>query len=169
MRSRASIKGHPVHPALIPFPLAFLYGSLAFDVLGVVLEHPAFWTTGRYLAVAGIGAALVAAVPGLIDYRFTVPPESSGKKRATRHMLAMLAAVALFAIGLALRSATAGAPGIEVLLLEAVAAILLTMGGWMGGTLVGRNMISVDHRYAEAGKWKEETVDERSGEVRVAQ
>jgi nitrite reductase/ring-hydroxylating ferredoxin subunit len=33
--------------------------------------------------------------------------------------------------------------------------VLLGMGGWMGGTLVNRNLISVDHRYAGAGKWSE--------------
>ena len=67
MRSRASIKGHPIHPALIPFPFAFLVGALAFDAAGVVMDRPAFWTTGAYLAVAGVGAALVAAIPGFID------------------------------------------------------------------------------------------------------
>ena len=31
----------------------------------------------------------------------------------------------------------------------------------MGGTLVTRNLIGVDHRYAQAGKWHEETIDAR--------
>jgi nitrite reductase/ring-hydroxylating ferredoxin subunit len=35
--------------------------------------------------------------------------------------------------------------------------ILLTVAGWQGGTLVHRNQIGVDHRYAGAGKWQEET------------
>jgi nitrite reductase/ring-hydroxylating ferredoxin subunit len=42
--------------------------------------------------------------------------------------------------------------------LEAVALALVAMGGYMGGTLVTRNLISVDHRYAGAGKWREETI-----------
>jgi hypothetical protein len=33
----------------------------------------------------------------------------------------------------------------------------------MGGTLVTRNLIGVDHRYAQAGKWREETIDPRKG------
>ena len=33
---------------------------------------------------------------------------------------------------------------------------VLAAGGWMGGTLVTRNQISVDHRYADAGKWRVE-------------
>ena len=34
----------------------------------------------------------------------------------------------------------------------------------MGGVLVNRNQIGVDHRYARAGKWKEETIPLQSGQ-----
>ena len=94
MRSRASIKGHPLHAMLIPFPFAFLTGAFVFDVLGRWLDAPALWTTGAHLALAGIAFALIAAVPGLIDYLFTVPPDSTGKTRATKHMAVNLTAVA---------------------------------------------------------------------------
>lgn len=30
--SRAAIAGHPIHPALIPFPIAFLIAALATDL-----------------------------------------------------------------------------------------------------------------------------------------
>jgi uncharacterized membrane protein/nitrite reductase/ring-hydroxylating ferredoxin subunit len=158
MRSRASIKGHPIHPALIPFPFAFLVGAAGFDVGGVLMDRPALWTTGAYLAVAGIAAALVAAIPGFIDYLFTVPPHSSGKRRATQHMLLNLSAVAVFAVAWGLRGDAESRPELLQLLLEAAGAGLLTMGGWMGGTLVFRNQIGVNHRYAKAGRWNEEHV-----------
>ena len=158
MRSRANIKGHPIHPALIPFAYAFLVGALAFDAAGVVLDRPAFWTTGAYLALAGVGAALLAAIPGFIDYFFTVPPRSSAKVRATKHMLLNLSAVAAFALACVLRGDVTAKPELLQLFLEAAGAGLLTMGSWMGGTLVFRNQIGVDHRYARAGKWAEEHV-----------
>jgi nitrite reductase/ring-hydroxylating ferredoxin subunit/uncharacterized membrane protein len=158
VRSRASYKGHPAHPALIPFPFAFLYGAFFFHLAGRLLERPAWWTTGSHLAVAGIVMALVAAVPGAIDYRYTVPPESTGKQRARKHALVNLSAVALFAAVWLLRGGATVPPAALDLALEAVAVGLLTLGGWMGGTLVGRNQISVDHRYAGAGKWREEHV-----------
>lgn len=47
MRSRASIKGHPIHPALIPFAFAFLVGAFAFDATGVFLDRPPMWTGDR--------------------------------------------------------------------------------------------------------------------------
>lgn len=164
MRSRASYKGHPIHPALIPFPFAFLCGAFAFDLLGRVLGDERLWTTGAYLAIAGIATALVAAVPGIIDYVYTVPPKSTGKQRATRHGLVNLSAVALFGVAWWLRGAATAEPDAIMLVLEAVGVGLLIAGGWMGGVLVNRNQIGVDPRYADAGKWKEVTVRARAGE-----
>lgn len=177
MRSKASFRGHPIHPALIPFPFAFLYGAFLFDLAGRVAERPSWWTTGAYLGLVGIVAALIAAVPGFIDYFNTVPPKSSGKKRATKHMLVNLGAVILFAVAWAIRGNAEVVPDSTVLVLEGIGIVLLTAGGWMGGVLVNRNQIGVDHRYARAGKWNElrirqtgqPTVVARSDELQVDQ
>lgn len=64
MRSAAHFRGHPIHPMLIPFPFAFLIGAFLFDLAGRVTGHATFWATGGYLAILGIVAALLAAVPG---------------------------------------------------------------------------------------------------------
>lgn len=159
MRSRASFKGHPLHPALIPFPFAFLTGALLFDLAGRLWARPAWSATASHLAAAGVVAALLAAVPGLVDYFYTVPPRSTGKRRATWHLTVNLSAVALIALSWLLRRAAPAEPGIAVLALEAAGVGLLSVGGWMGGTLVNRNLIGVDHRYAGAGKWSEITAE----------
>lgn len=164
MRSKASFRGHPIHPALIPFPFAFLYGGFGFDLLGRMAERPAWWTTGGYLALLGIVTALVAAIPGFVDYFSTVPPQSSGKQRATKHMLVNLGAVVLFAVAWLLRGDAGAMPSTTILVLEGIGLACLTVGGWMGGVLVSRNQISVDHRYARAGKWKEERIRPSSGQ-----
>jgi nitrite reductase/ring-hydroxylating ferredoxin subunit/uncharacterized membrane protein len=164
MRSRASYKGHPIHPALIPFPFAFLYGAFFFDLAGRLAVRHSWWMTGAYLSLVGVVAALAAAIPGFIDYFLTVPPKSSGKRRATKHMVVNLAAVTLFAIGWAIRAQPEAVPGFPVLALEGIGLALLTAGGWMGGVLVNRNQIGVDHRYAQAGRWKEERIEARAGE-----
>ena len=163
MRSKASFRGHPIHPALIPFPFAFLTGAFLFDAAGWLADRASWWTTGGHLAAAGIVAALLAAVPGFIDYLFTVPPRSTGKRRATRHMLVNLLAVALVAVAWTMRRGMVAGPDLWVLGFELVALALLIAGGWMGGVLVSRNQISVDHRYASAGKWKEERIDASAG------
>jgi nitrite reductase/ring-hydroxylating ferredoxin subunit/uncharacterized membrane protein len=162
MRSKASFRGHPLHPALIPFPFAFLTGAFVFDAAGWLADRPTWWTTGGHLALAGVATALIAAVPGFVDYFYTVPPRSTGKRRATRHMVVNLLAVALVAIAWIMRRDLVGGPSMIILALELVAVALLVAGGWMGGVLVSRNQISVDHRYAGAGKWKEQTVEVRA-------
>jgi nitrite reductase/ring-hydroxylating ferredoxin subunit/uncharacterized membrane protein len=164
VRSKASFRGHPIHPALIPFPFAFLYGAFLFDLAGRIAHRPTWWTIGAHLGFVGVIAALVAAVPGLIDYVKTVPPHSTGKQRATKHMVANLGAVVLFAIAWKTRGPAEALPSVAVLLLEGVGALLLTAGGWMGGVLVNRNQIGVDHRYADAGKWKEEEIEASPGQ-----
>jgi uncharacterized membrane protein/nitrite reductase/ring-hydroxylating ferredoxin subunit len=164
MRSKASFRGHPIHPALIPFPFAFLYGAFVFDVIGRALGRSTLWTTGAYLALAGIAMGLIAAVPGFVDYLYTVPPRSTGKRRATKHLLANLSALVLFTLAWWLRGEVTAIPGIPQLAIEAIATALLTAGAWMGGVLVNRNMIGVDPRYANAGKWKEASVEAKPGE-----
>ncbi|HEY0672072.1 MAG TPA: DUF2231 domain-containing protein [Longimicrobiales bacterium] len=169
MRSKASYRSHPIHPALIPFPLAFLVGAFGFNAAALLLAEPEFARTGGWLTVVGIASALIAAVPGLIDYLYTVPPKSTGKRRATKHMAVNLSAVILFALSLLLRGGVQGETSWLNALIELVAVALLGAGGWMGGVLVGRNQISVDHRYAHAGKWREEHVAGKPGAtVRVA-
>lgn len=159
MRSKAHFRGHPIHPALVHFPLAFLTGAFVFDLIGRFTAQPALWSAGAYLAAAGIVTALVAAVPGLLDYFYTVPPKSSGKRRATLHLVVNLAAVLLFTVGWGLRGGLSAQPGTAVLIAEAVGTGLLMVGGFLGGVLVSRNQIGIDHRYAEAGKWREDRVE----------
>lgn len=162
MRSRAQIKAHPIHPSLIPFPFAFLWGALLFDAAGILWSSPQLSITAGHLTIAGVAAGLIAAVPGVIDYIYAVPPDSSGKKRATRHGLGNVTALALFTAAWFTRSGEY-ASGLT-LGLELLGAAVLSYAGLLGGTLVIRNMVSVDHRYADTGKWNEQSVEARKGE-----
>lgn len=164
MKSKANIKGHPIHPMIIPFPIAFLIGTLVFDILRVTSNNPSYWHTASYLEITGVITALIAAVPGAIDYFGTVPPESSAKKRATQHALINITVVVIFAVAFIIRDHTSVA---VVIGLEVIGVIMLFVSGWMGGTLVYRNQIGVDPRYAGAGKWKETFVADNKGLIEV--
>jgi uncharacterized membrane protein/nitrite reductase/ring-hydroxylating ferredoxin subunit len=162
MRSRAQFKGHPIHPAIVPFPFAFLTGGLLFDLIGTFTIQPGLSETGAYLTIAGLAAGLLAAVPGVIDYLHSVPPESSAKTRATRHAALNVSALVLFALAFATRDGL-WHPTIPTLAIELLGAALLVYAGWLGGTLVTRNLISVDHRYAQLGKWQEAELTTQAG------
>jgi nitrite reductase/ring-hydroxylating ferredoxin subunit/uncharacterized membrane protein len=164
VRSKAQIKGHPLHPILIAFPIAFGAGCLGFDIAGRLGDWPTVWAAGAYLSAAAVLTGLAAGVPGFIDYLGVVPPNSTARKRATYHMLVNVGSLALIAAGWAFRDWDGLKPGAGTILLEAAAMGLMTAGGWMGGTLVYRNQIGVDHRYAQAGRWSETSVGGKAGE-----
>ncbi|MCU7552004.1 Rieske 2Fe-2S domain-containing protein [Chitinophagaceae bacterium LB-8] len=167
MKSKAHIKTHPLHPILVAFPIAFFIGAFIFDFLSLATTNLSFWQTGYYLSIAGITGALLAAVPGAVDYFFTVPPNSSAKKRATKHALINLLNVFLFGFAVYYRG-TEAASTYVILTIEGIGVILLSIAGWLGGTLVHRNQIGIDHRYAQAGKWKESYFEQSSGKIEVA-
>jgi nitrite reductase/ring-hydroxylating ferredoxin subunit/uncharacterized membrane protein len=160
MRSTAHIKGHPLHPMLIPFPFAFLVGGAIVDVWAGLSGRSRWHRSARDMTTLGLGSAIIAAMPGLVDYLTIVPPRSSAHTRATRHMVANLAAVGLFATARLGRRDSNRRPSAWRLASELAGAGLLAAGGWLGGTLVTRNQISVDHRYADAGKWRVERIPE---------
>jgi len=152
MKSKASIKSHPLHPILIAFPIAFFTGTLVAHVAGWWLQNSSLLYTATLLNWAGVVMAIIAAVPGLIDFIYTVPPKSSGKKRAAQHGIMNSVMLVLFIIIAFYRQQDNAQPFV-VLAFETAGVTLLVIAGWWGGTLVHRNQISIDQRYANAGKW----------------
>ena len=142
MKSTARFAGHPIHPMLIPYPFAFLSGAAAFDAASVARGNERFGQTASHLRTAGIASALVAALPGLIDY-FTTVPEGRAKETATRHMLSNLSALGCF--GAAAWAANGRrVPNGAALAFELIGTALLSVGGWLGGSLSYHHQVGVD-------------------------
>lgn len=167
MKSKVNIKSHPLHPILIPFPIAFFTGTLLSHLVGWLMNKPGLLVTAYYLNMAGIGFALLAAIPGFVDFLYTVPPKSSGKKRAAQHGITNVIMLVCFVVAFFLRR-NGGSSDVLLALLEIIGVSLMIIAGWLGGTLVYRNQIGVDIRYANAGKWNEATFNKDSGEIEVA-
>lgn len=127
----------------------------------------AYLQTGMYLEVAGVVFALLAAVPGIVDFFLIVPPKSSGKKRAAKHGIINVILLIIFAAVWFYRISESASLYI-ILIAEATGVILLGISGWLGGTLMHRNQIGIDHRYAGAGKWKEKYLGNQIGEIEIA-
>jgi nitrite reductase/ring-hydroxylating ferredoxin subunit/uncharacterized membrane protein len=167
MKSYAQIKGHPIHPILVGFPITLFIATFVTDAWSIIQNLPGWWAAGWYLEIAGIVCGLVAAIPGAIDYFMTLPPRSSAKKRGTQHALVNISMIIVFAIALVLRDNT-NVPFYVPIILEGIGIILIGIAGWMGGTLVYRNQIGVYNRYANSGNWNELRIDKLTSATEVA-
>jgi nitrite reductase/ring-hydroxylating ferredoxin subunit/uncharacterized membrane protein len=144
---------------LVVLPLGLFIGSWVFDLIGKTRNNELLWAASYYCAIAGIVGGLLAAVPGVIDLFTVVPPRSSAKSRGLLHGgLNTLVLIAFIVIAFHRTSAIAEPGGFELGLMT-IAILTLGVSGWLGGTLSYRNQIGVDHRYANAGTWKERQLD----------
>ena len=79
--STAAVLGHPIHPMLVPFPLAFLVGALATDLAASATRDP-FWSrASAWLLGAGAVTGVLAGAVGSIDYLHG-PPRARARDRA---------------------------------------------------------------------------------------
>lgn len=130
--------GHPLHAVLSDVPVGLLGTSLVWDAVGVWRGEPVWWAISFWGIALGLAAAGAAATAGFIDYT-AIAQDDPAQATATRHMLFVLAALAPYAISLAVRGGSAppsGRAAVGVLLLEGLGLLLLSVGGWYGGHLV---------------------------------
>jgi uncharacterized membrane protein len=127
--------GHPLHPALVHFPIALLLSATLAD-----LTWAAGLTNNVQLAAVmmagGLVAGLLAMAAGLIDFARL---DEAAVPHALRHMTVVGLAWAGYAIALYLRrDALAGGTdlGMPTIALSFVSALVLALGGWLGGRLV---------------------------------
>ena len=145
MASKASIGGHPVHPMLVPFPLALWTTSFACDVLFYFTRHPSLLLISKFLIAAGCLGALAAAVPGIIDWLAIKKPEV--KRIADWHARLNIVAVVIFVVDLYFR-VQAGAHWVGnrltiPFLLSLLGVILIGISGWLGGDLAYKHGVGV--------------------------
>src|SRR5262245_31318166 len=132
MTGQVQIKGHPIHPMLIPFPIGLLVFSLLCDLIYAATGRLVWSQIAFYALAGGVIGGVVAAIPGLIDYR-AIPP-SDTKQVAAWHLRWTLLLIALFGLDLWMR--TDPVPGtISPLILSMVGVALLGVSGWLGGEL----------------------------------
>jgi uncharacterized membrane protein len=132
--------GHPVHPALVHFPVALWSISLLWDGVGLILGDPLWWAMSYWSLALGVGFALPAMAAGYWDY-FTIEVTAPAHPTALRHAVVMGGAASLFLVSLIARGDAQppeGAPLIVSLVSSVVGVALLAWGGWLGGTLVYR-------------------------------
>ena len=137
LRSVASIKGHPVHPMLVPFPIVMFVAALGTDLAFAVDGSQGWAEASKWLLGAGIVGALLAALAGFAD--FVGNSRIRELRDAWLHMFANLAAVVIELFNFGLRLGYEAAAGSIGLALSAVVTLILLFSGWKGGELVFRH------------------------------
>ena len=143
MESRAKILGHPIHQMLVPFPLGLLGMAAIFDVIASVRESPNLFIASCYMICAGIIAALLAAVFGLIDY-LGIPNGTRAKRIGRMHGIGNLIVVGLFIASWYLRHESMEQPPLAAIVCAVAGLAIAGVTGWLGGELVDRLGVGVD-------------------------
>ena len=141
-KSTASVGGHPIHPMLVPFPIACLVGALLTDIAYVKWQYAMWAYASSWLIGAGIVTALLAAIFGFTDF--------FGERRiralrvAWYHMIGNLLAVVLSIVYFAVHMRDGAMAVIPLgITLSAIVVLLLLFNGWMGGHMVFRHGVGV--------------------------
>jgi uncharacterized membrane protein/nitrite reductase/ring-hydroxylating ferredoxin subunit len=136
---------HPLHPLLVHFPIGLFILSLLLDLASLVFRStPDLVRDAFYAMLLGIITALIAAVPGFVDYT-DIRSDHPGKRTATTHLTLNLIAVALYGINLGVRSSSLNELQTPVgsLVLSLIGIVLLSAAGYLGGRLVYADGIGV--------------------------
>lgn len=133
MSSPASIQKHPLHPMLVGLPIGLWVFALVCDVMHLISGNVVWQTVATYCVAGGIVGAILAAVPGLIDY-FSID-EAEMKRIANLHLAVNLGAVVIFAINLWLRFRLPVDSRLP-LALSFIGVLGIGFGGWLGGEMV---------------------------------
>jgi len=141
MQGKATFFGHPIHPVLVPFPVAFFSGALISDIVSH-WGDATFWPRLSVVLIGfGIIGALAAAIFGFVDY-MTAPLSHEARATATRHLMLMLVTVLIFIVAFFVRLGSATSSLGYVL--TVVGVIVLGLGGNLGGHLAYHFRVGVD-------------------------
>jgi uncharacterized membrane protein len=144
---------HPLHPALVHFPIACWSLATAADLASLFWGEPAWRFAGVLLAI-GTVAGVAAMVAGFVEL-VKIDSDSPMMRDVNRHMLLTMVAWTCYATSLFLRleGTRLAKPDAIEFGLSAIGFIALCVAGWLGGKLVyvhGLGARKQPHRITDA-------------------
>jgi uncharacterized membrane protein len=148
--------GHPIHPMLVHFPVAFWTVAAGAYVLSAAGVGEPAAGVARIANGAGLIMALFAMVAGLLELR-GIDSRGEAMRVATWHMMIMATGWVCFLLALVLPISAEAAIDRSLAPLGAAASatvgfLLMAVGGWLGGRLVYEFGIGVRDREAPESK-----------------
>jgi uncharacterized membrane protein len=138
----AHIARRPIHPMLVPFPVACFVGTLLTDI--------AYWRTAdmmwadfsAWLLVFGLTFGVLAAIAGLID--FLGNRLVRRQRSAWMHLIGNVLVLVLSLINAFVHSRDAWTSVVPTgLVLSIIVVLILLFTGWQGWTMVYRHRVGV--------------------------
>ena len=141
-QSTARIGGHPLHPMIVPFPIAFFATALVCDLAYWASGNAAWSTEAIWLIGAGIVMALIAALGGFTDFL------GDGRIRELSavwwHFIGNLVLVVIEAINWVIRyEGGDGAVLPAGIVLSFIAVCLMLFTGWKGWEMVYLHRVAI--------------------------
>ncbi|MEO8802699.1 MAG: DUF2231 domain-containing protein [Rudaea sp.] len=135
---------HPLHPALVHFPIACWSLATASDLASLYFGQPAWWLAGVLMTI-GLAGAIPAMIAGFVEF-VRIPGDSPAIKDVNRHMGWVMAAFSLYAVSLLLRvqAMTLHEPGLVAIAFSVMGFACLGVAGWLGGKLVYGHRLGAD-------------------------
>lgn len=146
MYSKAKILGHPIHPMLVGFPVAFYTGALVAFIAYAASMNVFWFRVGVVANWAGVVMAAVAALPGFIDWAVGIPRGSPAKKTGLIHMALNVTVLVLFIINGVVatdywdEALPTGGTGVP---LSAIGVLLTVVSGFLGWSLVQDHHVGI--------------------------
>ena len=127
---------HPLHPALVHFPVACWSLATMADLASLWWGEPA-WRFAATLLAIGLASAVAAMLAGMIEL-MKLDADHPAMPDVNRHMLLAMAAWCCYAASLFLRldGVRPTAPDALDLGLSVAGFVVLGLTGWLGGKLV---------------------------------
>jgi uncharacterized membrane protein len=141
-KSTARLFGHPIHPMLVPFPIACFAGTLVTDIAYTATGEVQWANFSSWLLTAGLIISIFAVIAGATD--FLGERRIRALKHAWIHGIGNAVALIL-SIWNAFVHTHDGYTGVwpTGLTLSAVVVAILVVTGWQGGSLVYRHGVAV--------------------------
>jgi uncharacterized membrane protein len=145
--SVAAIKGHPLHPMLVPVVIGAFIAAVIADLMYFAQPDPFWAQVAAWLLLLTLVAGIVAAVPGLIDLVFV--RRARALPVAWAHGMGNVVFISLTAVNYFMRVPESGAAvdsGMRELGVSLISLLLIAITGWLGGEMSYRHGIGVSRR-----------------------
>lgn len=131
--------GHPLHPILTDITITSWTLGLIFDVLGFTTRISVLAKAGDYLTGIGTMSAIPTALAGILDY-------STIKKKAAQYGAThgIMNGIAFYWYLRSLKSRI-GSNKFSAIIFSVLGLFFATAGSWLGGELVYRHKVGVNH------------------------